>query len=190
MRWFQKIDSQHAANFRRDIGTILLSILTAVLLVETGAIHQLVKAFDGWQLVSSFLAGFFFSSMFTTAPAIAILGDLSRTYPIWMVALVGAFGSVIADSVIYRFVRDDLDQDILYIFNLTPHRRLRHIFKTRIFHWLPPLLAGLIIASPLPDELAMAVLGLAKVNKKLFALISFVFSFLGIMAIGLIARAI
>lgn len=188
--WFRRIDHQHAANLRRDIGTIFLSIITAVLLVETGAIHQFVKLFDGWQLISSFIAGFFFSSMFTTAPAIAILGDLAHTTPIWQVALCGALGSVIADSVLYRFVRDDLDQDLLYIFNLVPHKRLRHIFKTKIFHWLPPLLAGLIIASPLPDELAMAVLGFARVNKKLFAIISFVFSFLGILLIGIVARAL
>lgn len=183
-----KKDENRVASIRRDIGIILLSILLAVVLVETGSIHQLVSLFDRWALLASFIAGFFFSSMFTTAPAIAILADLGHNHPIWQVALLGALGSVVADSILYRFVSDHVDKDLTYIFNLHPHKRLRHIFKTKVFRWLPPLLAGLVIASPLPDELAMAILGLARVNKKVFALLSFVFSFLGILAITAIGR--
>ena len=49
---------------------------------------------------------------------------------------------------------------------------------------------GLILASPLPDELGVAVLGFSKMRLKYFALLSFVFNFLGIAVIGLVARAL
>ena len=169
---------------------ILLSIVLAILLVQTGAVHQFVLFFGGWRLASSFIAGFFFSSMFTVAPSIAVLSDLALTYPIWEVALVGASGTAIADLFIYRFIKDSLSQDILYLFNLSSSRRLKHIFRTKVFHWVPPLIGALIIASPLPDELAMLFFGMSDFKKRWFILISFVFNFLGILAVGFITRSL
>ncbi|MEK7557169.1 MAG: hypothetical protein AAB538_04290, partial [Patescibacteria group bacterium] len=49
-------------------------------------------------------------------------------------------------------------------------------------------LAGIIIASPLPDEIGIALLGFMKTRKKDFFLLSLVANFLGILAIGLVAR--
>ncbi|MFH0873929.1 MAG: hypothetical protein V1846_03810 [Candidatus Komeilibacteria bacterium] len=189
MKLSSGIDAQHIANLRRDLGIIILSILVAIFLVQTGAIHHFVALFKGQYVLSSLVAGFFWSSMFTIAPAVAVLGDLSNSYPLWQIALFGAIGSVVCDAIIFRFVKDDVDEDLLYIFNLQPHRRLRHIIKTKVFHWILPLLAGLIIASPLPDELAMAVIGFTKVNKKVFTVITFIFSFFGILLIGYLARS-
>ena len=53
-----------------------------------------------------------------------------------------------------------------------------------------PVLGTLVIASPLPDELGVAMLGLAKTDKKSFLIISYLGNFLGILAIGGVARLI
>ncbi len=184
------VDKKHAADLTRDLAVIVLSILVAVILVETGTVHKFLNFFGPWHYLGSFIAGFFFTSMFTTAPAIAVLSDLTYQYNIWAVAFWGAVGSVIGDSIIYRFLKDDLTDDFLYLFNLASHKRWRHIFRSKLFKWLPPLLGALVIASPLPDELGMMILGLSKVNKRWFGLISFIFSFLGILFIGWISRSL
>ena len=69
-------------------------------------------------------------------------------------------------------------------------RRFHLLFKRRFFRWITFLAGGLILASPLPDELGVAVLGFSKMRLKYFALLSFVFNFLGIAVIGLVARAL
>ncbi len=68
-------------------------------------------------------------------------------------------------------------------------RRFRKIFHLRFFRWLTFLIGGLIIASPLPDELGLTLLGFSKAKTSLFLILSFTFNFIGIILIGLVAGA-
>jgi len=67
-------------------------------------------------------------------------------------------------------------------------RRFHLLFKRRFFRWITFFVGGFILASPLPDELGIAVLGFSKMRAKYFVLLSFVFNFLGIVLIGFTAR--
>jgi hypothetical protein len=51
-------------------------------------------------------------------------------------------------------------------------------------------MGGLIIASPLPDELGLALMGFVKTNNWTFAIISILCNALGIFVIAVVARAI
>ncbi|MFH1990444.1 MAG: hypothetical protein ABIJ19_01135 [Patescibacteria group bacterium] len=68
--------------------------------------------------------------------------------------------------------------------------KLISIFKLRIFRWSLAFLGALVIASPLPDELGLMMLGFSKMKTSLFVPVSFLFNSLGILIIGLIARAV
>jgi hypothetical protein len=59
----------------------------------------------------------------------------------------------------------------------------KKISRSRVWKIIIPVIAGLIIASPLPDELAVAIFGAVKYDVKKFLLFSYCFSFLGILAI-------
>ena len=61
--------------------------------------------------------------------------------------------------------------------------------KLKFFRWLTFLVGGLIIASPLPDELGISILGFSKMKVSWFIAISLVFNFIGILLIGVVARA-
>ena len=62
------------------------------------------------------------------------------------------------------------------------------MFRFKHFRWLTLLAGALLIASPLPDELGIALLGFSKVSTRYFAILSFVFNFLGILGIGFTAH--
>lgn len=126
--------------------------------------------------------------MFTTAPAIAILGEFSRNNSIFVVVLLGAFGSMLGDYIIFLFMRDRVSQDLHFLLGHSRSRRLQAIFKTRLFHFLTPFAGALVIASPLPDELGLAILGLSKMDEKVFFPVSFVFNALGILIISWVAN--
>ncbi|MCI0614995.1 hypothetical protein L0244_18550, partial [bacterium] len=135
-----------------DIFFIALSIGAAVYIVETGVIHALLGIFQPLRYVGSFIAGIFFTSVFTTAPAIVILGDLAQENSPFLVALFGGLGAVLGDLLLFRFMRDRVTEDVRYLIRRTKIARFPLIFKTRLTRWFLPLIGAIIIASPLPDE--------------------------------------
>lgn len=174
-----------------DVALIVLSVLVAVLLVQTDALSNFLISTKEVEFLDAFIAGAFFTSIFTTAPAIAALGEISIIHGIFYTALFGAIGSVLGDLIIFRFVRDRFSEHVSEIMtHQSIWKRFHLLFKRRFFRWFTFLLGGLILASPLPDELGIAVLGFSKMRVKYFALLSFVFNFLGILAIGLVARSL
>jgi len=174
----------------RDVAIIGVSLVVAVILVRTGTLDWLIGLTPGLPLIDALIAGLFFTSIFTTIPAVAMLGEIGQHAPIVLVALTGALGALIGDLVLFRFVRDRLADDLLHVLNNKERRWLHHVVDRRLFHWLTPLVAAAIIASPLPDELAMAVLGSAKFQTRFFVPFSFVSNFVGILLIGWLASRV
>lgn len=177
--------------FFKDISVIAISILLSVVLVWTGVLSRIIEATSDYQVFSVIIAGFFFTSIFTTAPAIAALGEIAQGHSLPLVALFGALGAMLGDYIIFRFMRDTFSVHIAQIVQLQGARkRLTSLLKLRSFRWITFLVGGAIIASPLPDELGLSLLGFSKVKTSLFLPLSFVFNFLGIFLIGLAAQAL
>jgi hypothetical protein len=183
-------EKKQERNLFRDLAIIIFSIVIAVLLVKSNVLSGLLILTGGMAAVSSFISGIFFVSIFTTAPATVVLGEIARVNSIFMVALFGSLGSVVGDLLIFRFVKDHLSEDFVFLIKKSGLKRFTAIFKTRAFHWLFAFLGALVVASPLPDELAMSMMGLAKVKTSIIIPLSFALNFFGILIVGLIARAI
>lgn len=174
-----------------DMGLIALSILVSIILAKTHVLTQALTSTAELELLGTFIAGMFFTSIFTTAPAIATLGEIALVQSVFVTAVIGALGSVAGDFLIFRFVKDRLSSDVIEVLRYEGVlKRLRAVFKLRFFRWFTFFLGGLVIASPLPDELGIALLGFSKMKTSWFFLLSFVFNFLGILGIGLAARAL
>ena len=173
-----------------DVAIVVISVLVAVLLVRTNVLANLLGSTAEMEMLGAFIAGMLFTSICTTAPAMAALGEISLLQGIFFTALFGALGSVVGDLIIFRFVRDRFSDHIKEILShQSIWRRLRLLFKRRYFRWVTILVGGLILASPFPDELGITVLGFSKIRVKYFAELSFVFNFLGILVIGLVAKS-
>ncbi len=174
-----------------DTGAIVTSVVIAYLLVRTGAISDVVQWADGYLFLKSFVAGMFFTSVFTTAPAVVLLAEIADvSQSVFLVAFVGALGAMTVDLFIFRFIRDNLGDDVFCIIGSERGTKMRSLFRLKFFRWFTFLLGGLIIASPLPDELGLAMLGLSKTHPRTLIAVSYVFNFLGILAIGLVATHI
>jgi len=178
-------------HFMTDIGLIAISTLVSILLAKTQIVTSVLMTTKELELLGTFVAGMFFTSVFTTAPAIATLGELSLGQPLFITATLGAAGAVFGDLLIFRFVKDRIASDILMLLeHRGTFRRFGALFKLRFFRWFTYLLGGAIIASPLPDELGISLLGFSHMKTRYFIFLSFVFNFLGIIGIALAARAI
>lgn len=170
---------------------IVISIIVALILVKTGVLIKILISTRELELLGSFIVGIFFTSIFTTAPAIVTLGEIARANSILPTAILGAMGAVVGDLIIFWFIRDRFSAHLM---ELVKHqgagKRIKVLFKLKFFRWLTFLVGGLIIASPFPDELGISLLGFSKIRTSWFIPLSFIFNFIGILLIGWVANAL
>ena len=174
----------------RDLSIIVLSIIIAVVLAKTGILKDLLTSTQEWKILGSLLAGFFFVSVFTVAPAAVVLVEIAQSNSILAVAFFGGIGALIGDLLIFRFIKDSLTEDISYLMKGVKQGRFIKILQLKFFKWLIPFIGALVVASPLPDEIGLAMMGFSKMKASLFILISFLLNFFGILIISLIAKGI
>ncbi len=174
----------------RDVALVIFSILIAILLAKTGALRELIATSQEMGFIGSFIAGMLFVSVFTAAPAVVALGELAQSNSMYAVAMIGGLGALVGDLIIFRFVKDRVTGHIHYLVRISKSERFFSIFKLKIFRWIIPFVGALIIASPLPDEIGVAMLGLSKMKNSYFISLSFFLNSVGILLIGLLARSI
>ena len=177
-------------HLKRDILIIATSVTAAVVLVRFGGLGDILTRTQETKLIGSLIAGFFFTSAFTIAPAAVALAEISQTTSLFAVALWGAFGAVLGDLLLFLFIRDSVSDDIRYALRGPKYKKIFHIFRLHRLRWLMPILGGLIIASPLPDELGLAVMGFSRMRAAILIPISFVMNFIGVVIVGLVARSL
>lgn len=175
----------------QDTDIILLSVLIALILAKTGILIQVLTQTKGMEIVGSFVAGMFFTSILTTAPATVVLGEIAQSNSVLLVAIFGGLGALIGDFIIFRFVRDRFSEHLILLLNSKRTRdRIKFLLKLKSLKWLTFALAGIIIASPLPDELGISLLGFSKTRTSLFIPFSFVANSTGVLFIGLIGKSL
>lgn len=175
----------------RDLAIIAISIFVAVILARTDALVNILTATQERELLGSFIAGMFFTSVFTTAPAIVALGEIAQANSIFLTAIFGGAGAVVGDLIIFRFIRDRFSAHLMeMVRHKAAGRKVRALLHLRFFRWFTFVVGGLIIASPLPDELGISLLGFSKMKTLWFIPLSFTFNSIGILLIGMIAKAI
>mgnify|MGYP001599381427 CR=1 FL=1 len=173
-----------------DFFIIIISGIIAFVLAKTGIFENILTSTQGLKFIGSFVAGIFFTSAVTTLPAAVALGEIAQETSILTVAFFGGLGALLGDFLLFRFIRDSIAEDFIYLLQKTGPERWLGILDRRLFRWLTPFVGALIIASPLPDEVGLAMMGLSKVKTSIFIPVSFSLNFLGILVIGLIARSL
>lgn len=121
------------SNILRDIGVIALSIVIAAILAKTGVLASILTSTEEWRLFGALIAGMFFVSVFTAAPAGVALFEIAAANSIWEVALFGGIRALIGDLLIFRFIKDSLSEDIHWLIRTTKQERLVSIFRLKMF---------------------------------------------------------
>jgi len=168
-----------------DLVVIAVSVVFAIWLSQSELLIEILNKTQQSKFWGSLIGGLFFTSIFTTAPAIVVLSDVAQTNSAIYVAAVGALGALLGDMLMFKFLRDRVAKDFYALFHVDPNQRY---FRIPRFRWLSVLLGGFIIASPFPDELGLAILGFSNTKTNWVVPISYFFNFLGILAIASIVN--
>lgn len=165
-----------------DVFYIFTGIVIAIVFSRSGLVDQ-VYGILGNSILACFIAGIFFTSAFTIAPSSIFLVHIANSLPVHTVAIWGGLGAVVGDLILFLFIRDRFANDLLK--SLKPSL-IKHIFKSfhlGFFKWFSPVLGAFIIASPLPDELGLTLMGLSKTRLYILIPISLIMNMIGIYAI-------
>ncbi|MDP2874371.1 MAG: hypothetical protein Q8N84_03725 [bacterium] len=168
----------------RNLHLCFLGAALALVLSQIEPFRLWLMGLHSYGYLGVFLAGMLFVSTFTVALGATVLFYLAASLKPVEIALIAGFGAVLADYVIFRFVKNRLRDELLEIYKEVDRKnRLKKMFHSRFFSWSLPVMGAIIIASPLPDELGVGLLGFSEVKTSRFLLLSYLLNSTGIFLV-------
>lgn len=162
----------------------LAGLVIAIVVFSTPSLKQTAIDLEQSGYFGVFLTGILYGINLTAATATAIFFDLPDQLNPWLAAAVGGLGALAYDLTVFSLFRRN--SHAKWIEELK-HKLPGH--ERRLPAWMLPLIGGIIIASPLPDELGVGFLGSSSVRPWRFMLISFVANAGGILLLQLLHHA-
>lgn len=169
----------------------------AYVLYQVGMFEWLDGRLHGFGYPGAFAAGLLFSYGFTTPFAIAGFVAMAHEVNPWIAAPLAGLGALLSDLVIFEVLRlSAFGKEIERLGRTTIVSRLHAALHhetvpehvRRISLWT---MAALVIASPLPDEIGIALLSTTtRMSERTFVILCFVVNTIGILAILLLADAL
>ncbi len=166
---------------------LIIMIVLSYFIFSNPSISNYLSRLGSLGYLGIFLGGILFAFGFTAPLSVGLFISLNPSN-IWIAGMTGGFGALISDLFIFKFIKISFKDE----FNrLSKTRALKSIglmihnsLGERIKVYLMYVFAGILIASPLPDEIGVIMLaGLTKINFKVLAILSFILNTLGIIII-------
>jgi uncharacterized membrane protein YdjX (TVP38/TMEM64 family) len=167
----------------KDFFIVVGSILVAFIILEVGIVDALLREIQSVGVIASFTSGIFFTSIFTIAPASLVLVKIATFSNPVTVALFGALGAMVGDLLVFFFVKHTLADDLVRLIKRSKYQKIFHRLHFGVLRFVMPVVGGLIIASPLPDEIGLAILGVSKIKTIYLIPIALIMNFLGILGL-------
>lgn len=161
---------------------LIVSLLAFVAILDTALAATVLDSIAGLGYIGAFIAGLLFVSLFTAAPSVVLLVTLAASgLNPWLIALVAGLGSMTGDYIILRLVEDKLAYELKPIaLRLGIPQAIKYLQGRAATTWLVRLLGAVIIASPLPDEIGIGLLGASRLGKLQFLGLCYVLNAAGI----------
>lgn len=167
---------------------LVLSLILVYTLTKLPQVDSAIKQIGTLGYLGAFITGIFFISTFTVAPAAIVLYHLADSLHPLEVALLAGLGAMVGDYAVFRFFKDRVLEEILPLLGRLQTARTRALFKSPYFAWIMPFIGALIIASPLPDEIGVSMLGASKIRPWQFFIVTFALNTMGIFLVVSVTR--
>ncbi|MBS3088887.1 hypothetical protein J4402_03865 [Candidatus Pacearchaeota archaeon] len=156
---------------------VLISLLSYFIFKDPLVAAEISKL-QSFSYFGVFISGMFFAFGFSAPLAIGFL-IVSNPQNLLLAAFAGGAGALISDMLIFKFIKvsfmdefEKLEKTKIVresVFMIKTH------FRKRVVHYILYAFAGILIATPLPDQIGIILLaGLTSVKPKFLAVMSFV----------------
>lgn len=168
----------------KNLTLFIISIVIAIILSRYESFHAFLLNLGSLGYLGAFIAGILFVSTFTVATGAVILLILAETLSPIEIGLIAGLGAVAGDFIIFRFIKDNLAQELESIYNhIDGNHHFTKVLHSKYFSWTLPVVGAIIIASPFPDEIGVSLMGISKMRTYQFLFISFVLNAIGIFLV-------
>ena len=157
---------------------LVLAIILAYYLFNLPVISDFFASIQRLDYIGMFMAGMLLSFGFSAPFSI---GFFITSHPgnILLATLMGGIGAMVGDILIFRTIRLSFMDEFKELNHAkiikTIEKAIEHNKNILIRHYLLYIFAGILIVTPLPDEIGISMLaGLTTVNQKKLAVISFI----------------
>ncbi len=174
----------------RDLIIFIFSIALAWYIFKSDQFSIFLNDLLPFRFLAEFITGILYSSFLTSPLAVVSIIVLAKDGNPLLIATLGGLGSMITDLFIVKFFRNEVASDFSIITKLLHLNFVGNIIRALHLNFLITVVAAVIIASPLPDELGLALLSVNKVKYKNIAYLSFILNAAGIFIIALSAKLI
>lgn len=167
----------------RNLAILFLGIAFSIFLSRYEPFHNLLLNLGEFGYIGAFIAGLLFVISFTASTGAVILFVLAERLSPLELGLIAGLGAVVGDFTIFRFVKDNLIEEVKPLYQRFGGNHLNHVLHSKYFHWTLPVIGAILIASPLPDEIGVSLMGISKMKTYQFLIISLILNFIGIFLI-------
>jgi uncharacterized membrane protein YdjX (TVP38/TMEM64 family) len=142
------------------------------------AVSEWIISFSRFGNLGIFFSGILSVFGFTAPLGIGFLIKI-ESENIFLGTLIGGVGAMIGDLIIFKTIKFSFMDEFRQLEKTGAIQRIRNIVKKNkhvlIKHYLLYIFAGIVIATPLPDELGVSMLaGLTTIKQSKMALIAFI----------------
>src|SRR4030042_2552473 len=169
------------------ITILVIMILLAYVLFKNPSISDFFSHFENLNYLGAFIGGIFFAFGFTAPLSVGLFLSLNPQN-LLIASIFGGLGALISDLFIFKFIKISFADEFKKLKKTKTIKRLEKVINDslgeKIKIYLMYIFAGILIASPLPDEFGIIMLaGLTKINFKILIVLSFILNTLGILLI-------
>lgn len=164
---------------------IAIAIILAYFVFRNPVVENFVLNLGDLSYVGIFIAGMLFSFGFTSPFSTGFFIILNPSN-ILIAGIIGGVGAMVSDLLIFKFIRTSFADEFNRLKKEKISKRIESkidkIAGNRMKIYLMYAFAGILIASPLPDEAGIIMLaGLTKIKTNILAIISFILNSVGIL---------
>lgn len=168
----------------------LLAAALFVALLDSTVVAGLLSLVKQLGYFGAFLAGLLSVSFFTTAPAIVMLIDLANELDPIALAIVAGAGAMVGDWLLMMFFEDRVIRELKPLLRKLHIHQMVARLRYKYTSWILVVAGAISLATPIPDEIGVALLGISHFNKAYLLGVCFVLNTIGLLAIVLTARAL
>lgn len=172
---------------------LLASIYVGYLIYQDNNNFLFHETLEKLGYVGTFLAGALFSHGFTMGPAVAALLINSQEQNFVIAGAVATAGTLLGNYLVHKALRVTYNEEVDEIFNHWLFRwivrQIDRITPNFVRRYILPVFAGIVSATPLPDEFTAALVHASRgISFTIFSFVVFVFNAFGIFIILCIGR--
>ena len=168
------------------ITLLIILIISAYYIFRNPYVDSFVASLNNWNYIGVLIAGMLFAFGFTAPFAIGFFIILNPEN-LFLAGIIGGLGALISNFLILKFIRFSFMDEFKKFIKIKSARKISSLKPTlskKIKYYLLYVFAGIVIASPFPDEVGVSMLaGLGHIKPTSLIFISFILHTLGVFVI-------